>query len=109
MAVRIHADWCPKSPDVAPVFAELLTQYGNEPLLFVTFDISDDVRLEQAKLLGASLGIERAFEEPFGSGMIKLIDREEGRLLAAVSGSEQAAELQLRIAEALASVRGGGA
>ena len=45
VAVQIHADWCPRSPEVAPIFAELLSQYGHEPILFVSLDITDDVRL----------------------------------------------------------------
>jgi thiol-disulfide isomerase/thioredoxin len=116
VAVQIHADWCPRSPEVAPVFAELLTEYGNEPVLFVTLDITDEVRREQAELLSANLGIPQAFDEPFGSGMIKLIDRESHVVLAAVTGGEQARELGLRIAEALESIpasphdgKGGGA
>jgi thiol-disulfide isomerase/thioredoxin len=109
VAVQIHADWCARSPEVAPIFAELLTQYGNEPVLFVTLDITDDVRREQAKLLSANLGIPQAFDEPFQSGMIKLIDRESHRTLAAITGREQADELAVRIAEALGKPGGGGA
>ncbi|MCP3978064.1 MAG: thioredoxin family protein [bacterium] len=101
VAVQIHADWCRRSPEVAPVFADLLTRYGNEPMLFVTLDITDDARREQAKLLSRSLGIPQAFDEPFGSGMIKLIDRESETVLAAIVGQAQAAELDLRIADAL--------
>lgn len=40
--------------------------------------------------------------------MIKLIDRESHSLLAAVTGREQVAELELRIAEALDAVDDGG-
>ena len=108
VAVQIHADWCARSPEVAPIFADLLTAYGNEPILFVTLDITDDVRREQAKLLSAALGIPQALDEPFESGMIKLIDRESHSLLAAVTGREQVAELELRIAEALDAVDDGG-
>ncbi len=108
VAVQIHADWCARSPEVAPIFTELLTQYGNEPVLFVTLDITDDVRREQAKLLSAALGIPQALDEPFESGMIKLIDRESHSLLAAVTGREQVVELELRIAEALDAVDDGG-
>lgn len=108
VAVQIHADWCARSPEVAPIFTELLTQYGNEPVLFVTLDITDDVRREQAKLLSSNLGIPQAFDEPFESGMIKLIDRESHTVLAAVTGSDQADELAVRIADALDVLDHGG-
>jgi len=101
VAVRIHADWCSRSPAVAPIFADLLTQYGNEPVLFVTLDITDDVRRGQAELLAESLGIPQAFDQPFESGMIKLIDRESNTLLASITGREESAEFEIRLAEFL--------
>jgi thiol-disulfide isomerase/thioredoxin len=100
VAVQIHADWCSRSPVVAPIFADLLTQYGNEPVLFVTLDITDDVRRGQAELLAESLGIPQAFDQPF-IGMIKLIDRESNTLLASISGREESAEFEVRLAEFL--------
>ncbi len=101
VAVQIHADWCSRSPAVAPIFADLLTQYGNEPVLFVTLDITDDVRRGQAELLAESLGIPQAFDQPFESGMIKLIDRESNTLLASITGREESAEFEIRLAEFL--------
>jgi hypothetical protein len=67
----------------------------------VTLDITDDVRREQAKLLSSNLGIPQAFDKPFESGMIKLIDRESHAVLVAITGREQAGELEVRIAEVL--------
>jgi len=101
VAVQIHADWCRRSPTVAPIFADLMTKYGNEPVLFVTLDITDDVRREQARLLASNLGVPQALDEPFESGMIKLIDRESNALLAVVTDREQTGALEVRLAEAL--------
>ncbi len=105
VTVQIHADWCSRSPAVAPIFADLLTQYGNEPVLFVTLDITDDVRRGQAELLAESLGIPQAFDQPFESGMIKLIDRESNALLASITGREESAEFEVRLAEFLDAAR----
>ncbi|TDJ38896.1 MAG: hypothetical protein E2O54_11985 [Gammaproteobacteria bacterium] len=101
VAVQIRADWCALSPVVAPIFADLLTQYGNEPILFVTLDITDDVRRGQAELLAESLGIRRVLGQPFEPGMIKLIDRESNSLLASITGREESAEFEVRLAEFL--------
>ena len=101
VAVQIHADWCARSPEVAPIFTELLTEYGNEPVLFVTLDITDDVRRGQAELLAESLGIPQAFDQPFESGMIKLIDRRNDTLLASITGRDESAEFELVLAESL--------
>ncbi len=101
VAVQIRADWCALSPVVAPIFADLLTQYGHEPVLFVTQDITDDVRRGQAELLAESLGIPLVLSQPFESGMIKLIDRESNALLASITGREDSAEFEVRLAEFL--------
>ncbi len=106
VAVQIHADWCARSPAVAPIFADLLTQYGNESVLFVTLDITDDVRREQAERLADNLGIQQAFDQPFESGMIKLIDRESNALLASITGREETAEFEVRLAEFLDVAKG---
>lgn len=108
VAVQIHADWCARSPEVAPIFAELLTEYGNKPVLFITLDITDDTRREQAKLLSSSLGIPEAFDKPFESGMIKLIDRKNHAVLATVTGRDQAGEFEARFAELLDKADDGG-
>jgi thiol-disulfide isomerase/thioredoxin len=101
VAVQIHADWCARSPEVAPIFTDLLTEYGNEPVLFVTFDITDDVRRGQAELLAESLGIPQAFDPPFESGMIKLIDRRNETVLASITGRDESAQFELLLAEFL--------
>ncbi|HXV78074.1 MAG TPA: thioredoxin family protein [Candidatus Polarisedimenticolaceae bacterium] len=106
VAVQIRADWCARTPEVGPVFARLVSQYGGEPILFVTVDISDDARREQAALLTANLGIPEALEAPFESGMIKLLDRDRRRLLAAVTDPAQLEQFETRIAEALSGAKG---
>ena len=101
VAVQIHADWCARSPEVAPIFTDLLTEYGNEPVLFLTLDITDDVRRGQAELLAASLGVSQAFDPPFESGMIKLIDRRNDTLLASITGRGESAQFELLLAKSL--------
>ena len=101
VAVQIHADWCARSPEVAPIFTDLLTEYGNEPVLFVTLDITDDVRRGQAELHAESLGIPQAFDQPFESGMIKLIDRRNDTLLASITGRDESAKFELVLAKSL--------
>ena len=101
VAVQIHADWCARSPEVAPIFTDLLTEYGNEPVLFVTLDITDDVRRGKAEVLAESLGVPQAFDQPFESGMIKLIDRRKETLLASITGRGDSAEFELVLARFL--------
>ena len=101
VAVNIKADWCRRSPEVAPIFSDLLGSYGSEPILFVTLDITSQETRRQAELLVSDLSIPDVFASPFESGMIKLIDRRKGEVLAILTGEEQVPELEGLLAGAL--------
>lgn len=101
IAVRIHADWCNRTPVVTPVFTRLLEEFGGEDVLFVSFDMTDDARRSQSRQLTATLGIEEILEPPFESGMIKLVDRERGRVVATVTGDEGVSEMETILAAGL--------
>ena len=104
VAVNIRADWCRRSPEVAPIFTEFTDKYGNEPILFVTMDITDEQSRMQAHYLASSLSIDPVFDKPFESGMIKLVDRKRGAIVATLTGAEQIPGMEGLLAQAL-SVR----
>lgn len=101
VAVKVHADWCARSPTIAPIFAELTEKYGNQPVLFVTFDITDEKKRRQARYLASSLGIAWVHDESFESGTIMLIDREQGEVLAILTELEQVPHMVSALASAL--------
>lgn len=101
VAVKIHADWCARSPTIAPIFAELSEKYANQPVLFVTLDITDEKKRQQARYLAAALGIAWIYDESFESGTIKLLDREQGEVLAILTNSEQVPRMVSALAQAL--------
>ncbi len=101
VAVKVHADWCARSPTVAPIFAELTEQYGNQPVLFVTLDITDEKKRRQARYLTSSLGIDWVHDESIESGTIMLIDREQGEVLAILTDLEQVPRMVSALASAL--------
>ena len=101
VAVKIQANWCARTPNVAPVFADMTAKYGNQPILFVTLDITDDTGRQQARYMAANLGINSVYDDPFESGMIKLIDRQDGQVLAVLTGEEHRPELEVALAQAL--------
>lgn len=103
VAVKIRADWCARSPKVAPIFDDLTSEYGNEPILFVTLDITDEIGRQQARYLAGSLGISSVYDEPFESGMVKLIDREDGQVLAILTGEQQLPTMEGALMLAFAS------
>ena len=62
VAVRIHADRCKRSQEMAPIFADLQQEFMNEPVLFVTFDYSTKPALRQTQCLSRVLGLETIFK-----------------------------------------------
>lgn len=101
VVARIHADWCRRSPNMAPLFVELSQEFGNQPVLFVTLDITDDNGRKAARVLAADLGIESVHAPPFESGMLKLIDRRAGRTLAVVTDRADVPSMEGALASAL--------
>lgn len=101
VVVRIHADWCGRSPEIAPLFAELSRKFGNQPVLFVTLDITDDQRRKEAERMASALGIESVLQQPFESGMLKLIDRRQGEALAVATDRQELPVLEDILAQVL--------
>ncbi len=101
VVARIHADWCSRSPDMAPLFVELSQRFGNQPVLFVTLDITNDEGRKAARALAAELGIESVADQPFESGMMKLIDRSSNKTLAIVTDRADVPSMEGALASAL--------
>lgn len=110
IVARVHADWCPRSPSIQPIYDELTAKYADEPILFVTLDITSPASRRQAVYLANALGlgdllaqnIDKAFlryrMEP---GMIELIDTEAPAILAAVRVRDELPALEVALAKRL--------
>jgi thiol-disulfide isomerase/thioredoxin len=94
VAVKIHADWCARTPEVAPIFDDMTAEYGNQPILFVTLDITDETGRQQARYMAANLGISSVYDDPFESGMVKLIDRQDEQVLAVLTSEEHRPKME---------------
>jgi thiol-disulfide isomerase/thioredoxin len=100
VAAMIHAQDCPNSAAIQPVFAKLQQEFVNEPVLFVTLDVSSDCARRQAELLSACLGVQDAFEQHPRTGNILLVSTASGKICDVVDREQP-------IAVAAASVRHG--
>ncbi len=99
VAAMIHANGCPNSRAIEPVFARLQQEFINERVLFVTFDVSSECAMRQAELLSESLGIQDAFQQHQHTGHILLV-RSSGEICDIVDREKP-------VAAAAASVRHG--
>lgn len=73
IAVKIHADPCGRCKTIAPVFADLQTDFSDKPVLFLTFDLTTKGSRRQAELLSQRLGIEGVFKKHRYTGVIVLV------------------------------------
>ncbi len=104
VAVRLYAEWCGRCPAVTPVFDEMREKYGNRPVVFLTLDLTDENTKRQSKYHAAALGIEWVYEEPFESGMIKLLDRRQHKVLAVLIDGDQRPVFDGALAQALPGI-----
>ena len=85
VAVRLHADWCNRCPQIVPVFERVHREYGMKPVLLVTLDLTDDVHRRQAEQLADAIGIMWVLDQGFNTGTIALVDREAKEILAVLT------------------------
>jgi len=100
VAVKFQADGCPFAAAVEPVFLELAEKYCSKPIIFARFDLTSEAKRQQSRNLACGLGIKGIYEGPHQSGMIKLIDRQNGEVLATLTKREQLPEMENMLARA---------
>ena len=74
IVVKMHADWCPSCKALEPTLADLKSELKDEPVLFLTLDITDAVNTEQSRLLAKTLGIEEIVKSNNQTGLVLVYD-----------------------------------
>ena len=72
IAVKIHADPCGRCKKIAPVFADLQNEFSDDPVLFLTFDLTSERSQRHAEELSRTFGIEELFAQQRYTGVIVL-------------------------------------
>ena len=101
VAVKFQIEGCPFAEAAEPVFAELKKKFGDRSVVFAKYDMTSKMTLTQSRNLACCLGINWIYEGPFQSGMIKLIDRECGKVLATLTDRSQMPDMEQALASAL--------
>jgi len=95
IVVNLHHQFCPRAAKVTPAFRELQKRHEGEPVLFVTFDVTA-ASLADTMKLADQLGIKWVFEDPkLETGMVKLVDTQERRVVLAALGQDELSKLEL--------------
>ncbi len=94
VAVKFHMDGCPFSAETAPAFTELFDKYGNRAIVFAKYDMTDEDALKHSRMLARELGIDWTYKGQFQSGLIEVVDRERGEIVASLSRRAELPELE---------------
>ena len=97
VAVNFRADWCTACPKMAPVYDRLVECYREQSVLFVVFDLTNDGTRKQSELLASSLGIDWLCGESIRTGMIKLVDRQDRRVLASATEPDELSDILAKL------------
>jgi len=102
IALKFHADWCGYCKAMAPAYAELQKGVGDEPVLFVKLDQTDDFEKRQAQYLAHALGMEKVWSQHGGkTGFALLIDAETKEVLGRLTRSDDADAMRSAVEEAV--------
>jgi Thioredoxin. len=107
-AVMMHADWCGacKALDPKVTQARVEAKLDDKDVLFVTFDLTDDMTKAQSAMMAASMGITEVYESNAGkTGFMLLVNAESGDKLARVTNKLKADEIADRILASLKTVK----
>lgn len=98
MVIKIHADWCPHCKSLNEPFDAARTALGQEPVLFVKFDNTNDQTKAQTELLFAALGLDGLWDA-HGSknGYIIVVDGASREVVETFKGGTKADAIQSAI------------
>lgn len=92
VAVKLHADWCGKCRAMEGPLRAARAALVDEPVLFVTFDFTDQSTAKQAEFLASLTGYEAIWETyERRTGFSILVNAETGEMLGEVRTPDAAA------------------
>lgn len=75
IAVKFHADWCGSCKAMGSAFSDLGDKFDSEPVLFVTFDLTNDLTTRRARLLAQALRLDKVWTQNAPkTGFVLLVD-----------------------------------
>ncbi len=104
IAVRIRHDMCPFCKKFDPQFSEVVDNVSDEPVLFVTLDLSTEATQQQSALLVGALGLEHIWTGDMSKiGTITFVHGSSKKTIASTHQVDLET-VQAALGQALASV-----
>ena len=104
VAVKFWHEQCPGCRKLDPTYTSVMEQMRDEPVVFLTFDMSSERSRARSAAVAEALGLRDLYEDRMGMfGFVVLVDRETHALLGEITAKHDADEMVDAIDEAIAS------
>ncbi len=106
--VLMYADWCGSCKALDPKISQAREEANldQQDILFVRWDLTDEVTSHQAKMMAAVLGLSDLYEANAGkTGFMLLVDADSGEKLAQLTTKHEAAEIATKIQASIKSAK----
>ncbi len=102
IVAKFHADWCGSCKALGPVMTDLENKLDGEPVLFVTFDLTNQMTRRQSQMRAAALGLENVWADNKGAtGTLKVVDADSRKVLTTLHQGKSLKEMTAEISSAL--------
>ncbi len=109
IAIRVHADWCGACAKLDSVFPNIKKRSTELPVLFMTFDVTNDVTSRQAEYLAGVAGLDEIWQGLKKKvGSIVLIDTKSKRAVSTVAATDDLKSIEDAIRRAVESALAAG-
>lgn len=102
VALLFYADWCGSCKELDPKLREARSALADEPVLFLTFDHTDEETSRQAAMLAHAVDLEEIYAEHAGrTGFLLLVHPDEKAVVGQVTREATPDEIRREIAKSL--------
>jgi len=102
LGLMFFSEHCGSCKILDPKVQAAAEEVAAEPVLFTTFDHSDDATMAQAAMLATALGVAEVYDaQNKASGFLLLVDAESKKPVGKITRDMSEAEIETAIREAL--------
>lgn len=106
IGVKMDAEWCGKCQVMNPKLDNIYSNFKNEPVLFIKFNMTDNFTVQQSAMLADRLNLNHLFEENKGqTGYMVLVNAQTNEVLETLHSDLSEEEIESKIRSVLKNVR----
>jgi len=103
-AVLFYADWCGSCKTLDPKVTEARQSLADSPILFLTFDLTDDASKHQSAMLAEAVGLDSLYTENGGkTGYLAIVEASSGKVLGKLTKSDSAEAIAAKLRDSAKS------